>query len=162
MNNTTYVGIGEFAVSKNPEHQIKTMALGSCVGVMTHDKSSGCWGLLHIALPDSSINMKRAQDKPGTFADTGIPALLREMRRNGWNGQSRITVRLAGGASIMDPNATFNIGKRNVLAVKKILWGFKLGSIAEHIGGEISRTVVVDIKASKVLLSSPGRGQWEL
>ncbi|GBE29756.1 chemoreceptor glutamine deamidase CheD [bacterium BMS3Bbin04] len=159
---TIYVGIGELAVSRNPEECIKTMALGSCVGVMTHDRTSGCWGLLHIALPESKINMTRAKAKPGTFADTGIPSLLREMRRAGWDGKTRLVVRLAGGATIMDPNSTFNIGKRNLLAVKKILWAYKLGAIAEHVGGEISRTVTVRIGEGKVTLSSPSIGEWEL
>jgi chemotaxis protein CheD len=162
MKNTIYVGIGEYAVSRNPDQTIKTMALGSCVGVMTHDRVSGCSGLLHIALPESKINVQRAEAKPGTFADTGIPSLLREMRRGGWDGKTRLAVRLAGGASIMDPNATFNIGKRNILAVKKILWAFKLGPIAENLGGEISRTVTIEVSSGKVFLSSPGRGQWEL
>ncbi|MCB2210813.1 chemotaxis protein CheD [bacterium] len=162
MKDTIYVGIGEFGISRNPQQQIKTMALGSCVGVIAHDKVSGAWGLLHIALPESSINLKRAEAKPGTFADTGIPALLKGMRRAGWDTKNRLTIRLAGGASIMDPNATFNIGKRNILATKKILWKYRLGPIAEHIGGEISRTVIIDIEAGKVYLSSPARGQWEL
>jgi chemotaxis protein CheD len=160
--NHIYVGIGEYAVSKNPGHSIKTMALGSCVGVMVIDKKNGGVGLLHVALPDSSINKKRAENKPGSFADTGIPALLKAMRRVGWDGKSRLIVKLAGGASIMDPNNTFNIGKRNILAVKKILWAYKLGAIAEDLAGSISRTVSVEVSTGKVVISSPGRGQWEL
>lgn len=157
-----YVGIGEFAVSRNPNHVLKTMALGSCVGVIVRDPKGGGAGLLHIALPDSSINQKRAQDKPGSFADTGIPALLKAMRKVGYDGTGRLTVKLTGGASIMDPNNTFNIGKRNILAIKKILWGFRMGAIAEDLGGSISRSVSVDVASGKTTISSPGRGQWEL
>lgn len=157
-----YVGIGEFAASSNGAHMIKTMALGSCVGVMMLDKKSGAAGLLHVALPDSSINKKRAEDKPGSFADTGIPELLKAMKRAGWDGASRLVVKLAGGASIMDPNNTFNIGKRNILAVKKILWGYRLGAIAEDIGGSISRSVSVNVNTQTVTVSSPGRGEWEI
>ncbi len=157
-----YVGIGEFAVSRDPSQILKTMALGSCVGVMIQDPKNGGAGLLHVALPDSSINQKRAQDKPGSFADTGIPALLKEMSKVGYDGKSRLIVKLAGGASIMDPNNTFNIGKRNILAVKKILWGYRLGAIAEDVGGAISRSVSVEIQTGRVTISSPGRGQWDL
>lgn len=157
-----YVGIGDYAVSSDTAKVIRTMALGSCVGVMVHDRASQVWGLLHIALPESSINLKRAKDRPGSFADTGIPALLKAMRREGWDGKSRLIVRLAGGATIMDPNSTFNIGKRNQLAVKKVLWQYRLGAIAEDLGGTISRNVSIDIANAKVILSSPGRGQWEL
>jgi chemotaxis protein CheD len=157
-----YVGIGELAVSRNPNHVIKTMALGSCVGVMIHDPKSGSAGLLHIALPDSSINLKRAKEKPGSFADTGIPTLLRAMRKVGYDGKSRLIVKLAGGASIMDPNNTFNIGKRNILAVKKILWGYRLGAVGEDLAGSISRSVSISISTGVVTINSPGREKWEI
>jgi len=157
-----YVGIGEYAVSNNPEHVIKTMALGSCVAVMVIDPVGGGAGLLHVALPDSSINKDRAEKKPGSFADTGIPALLNAMRRVGFPGKGRLIVKLAGGASIMDPNNTFNIGKRNILAVKKVLWGYRLGAISEDVGGTISRSVSLEVPTRRIVISSPGRGEWEL
>jgi len=158
--NVVYVGVGEFAASKT--ETIKTMALGSCVAVVLLDTQNRTVGLLHVALPDSSINQKRAQDRPGMFADTGIPKILEQMKKFGYTGQKRLIVKLAGGASIMDPNNTFNIGKRNLLAVKKTLWRYQLGAIAEDVGGTISRTVSIDIKTGKVILSSPGREDWTL
>lgn len=158
--NITYVGVGEYAASKT--NTIKTMALGSCVAVVLLDTQNRSVGMLHVALPESSINKKRAAERPGMFADTGIPKLLDEMKTLGYNGQKKLIVKLAGGASIMDPNNTFNIGKRNILSVKKVLWRYELGAIAEDVGGSISRTVTVDIKTGKVLISSPGRGEWEL
>jgi chemotaxis protein CheD len=54
------------------------------------------------------------------------------------------------------------IGKRNILAVKKILWGYGLAPLAEDVGGSISRTVSVSVKTGEVTLSSPARGQWNL
>ena len=62
----------------------------------------------------------------------------------------------------MDPNNTFNIGKRNVLAIRKILERFRLGAIAEDVGGNISRSVSIEMNTGKVIVSSPGRGEWEL
>ncbi len=159
---TIYVGVGEYAASKSNGHVIKTMALGSCVGVIILDPVAKAVGLLHVALPDSSINKKRVEERPGMFADTGIPKLLEEMWRLGCSKNGKMLVKLAGGAAIMDPNNTFNIGKRNILAVKKILWKYKLGARAEDIGGTISRTVTVEVDTGRVSLSSPGRGEWVL
>jgi chemotaxis protein CheD len=159
---TIYVGVGEYAVSKKPEDMIKTMALGSCVGVILLDQINRAAGLLHIALPDSSISPKRVDERPGMFPDTGIPVLLRELSKLGYNGNGNLVVKLAGGAAIMDPNNTFNIGKRNLLAVKKILWKYKLGALAEDIEGTISRTVTIELGTGLVKISSPGRGEWEL
>ena len=159
---TIYVGVGEYAVSNKPGDVVKTLALGSCVGVIVLAPESKTVGLLHVALPDSSINKKRMEERPGMFADTGIPLLLKDMKKSGYNGSGKLIVKLAGGAAIMDPNNTFNIGKRNILAVKKILWQYKLGPRSEHVGDAISRTVSVEVDTGKVMLSSPGRGDWEL
>jgi len=159
---TIYVGVGEYAVSNKADDVIKTFALGSCVGVIVLAADIKAAGLLHVALPDSSINKKRMEERPGMFADSGIPLLINEMKKLGYNGNGRMVVKLAGGAAIMDPNNTFNIGKRNLLAVKKILWQYKLGPRAEHVGDSISRTVTVNVNTGRVFLSSPGRGEWEL
>ncbi len=160
--NVIYVSVGEYAASKTPGEIVKTLALGSCVAVVILDAKNKSVGLLHVALPESSINKKRAEEKPGMFADTGIPKLLEEMKKLGHDGKNRLIVKLAGGASIMDPNNTFRIGKRNVLAIRKILWRFHLGAIAEDVGGNISRSVAIDMNTGKVIISSPGRGEWEL
>ena len=73
-----------------------------------------------------------------------------------------MVVKLAGGAKIMDPNDTFNIGKRNVLAAKKVLWGHGMGAVAEDVGGNYSRTVSVSVNTGEILLCSPGRPDWKL
>ena len=156
-----YVGVGEFATTRKPGDVVKTLALGSCVAVVALDAKTRVVGLLHIALPDSAINKKRAEERPGMFADTGIKILLDSMKKQGYDG-GRLTIKLAGGASIMDPNNTFNIGKRNILSVKKCLWQYKLGAISEHVGGNISRSVSIDVNTGKVSVSSPGRGEWPL
>ncbi len=88
--------------------------------------------------------------------------MLKEFRSLGHNGNGRLLVKIAGGASIMDPNGTFQIGKRNILAVKKNLWKYRLGALAEDIGQNYSRTVSVDAASFKVTISSPGKGEWDL
>ncbi len=160
--NTIFVGIGEIAVSNKPDDIIKTMALGSCVAIIVVDKLNKSGGMIHIALPNSSINKRRAIERPGMFADTGIPLLFKMLFKFGKPERKHLLIKLAGGATIMDPNNTFNIGKKNVLAIKKALWANKLGPIAEDIGGTISRTTTLEVRTGKIIVSSPGRGQWEL
>ncbi|RJP78153.1 MAG: chemotaxis protein CheD [Candidatus Zixiibacteriota bacterium] len=156
-----YVGVGEFAISNRPGEVVKTLGLGSCVAVIAQTPDARLVGLLHVALPESGINRRLAEERPGMFADTGIPQLLQEMRKRGWNS-GPLQIKLAGGATIMDPNNTFNIGKRNLLAIRKVLWAFRLGAIAEDVGESISRTVWVNVGSGQVIVSSPGRGEWEL
>ena len=54
------------------------------------------------------------------FADTGLQAFL-----NSFHGLKcdvrRLCIMLAGGASVINRNDMFNIGERNITAVKQIL-----------------------------------------
>ncbi len=154
------VGVGELKISSNPGEIIKTFALGSCVAIIVYDMVNNIAGMIHLALPDSSINGDKALILPGYFADTGIPLLLSEMgekgatRRNSW-------IKVAGGASSLNEKFSFDIGRRNLLAVKKILWKNNLGIKAKETGGSISRTVSVRVDNGEVMLSSSGK-EWFL
>ncbi len=149
------VGIGEYGVSRNGESMIKTYALGSCVAVVVYDKARRTAGMMHVALPDSSVNTDKAKQLPGYFVDTGLPILLREM--NWMPGARHMWIKIAGGANVMDANRHFDIGKRNVLAIKKYLWNNRLGIASEDVGGAISRTVSVFVDAGEVVISSKGK-----
>jgi chemotaxis protein CheD len=157
------LGVGDYGATAKADDTIRTYALGSCVGVVMVNQKSNIAGMIHIALPDSSINSTKARTSPGYFADTGIPILLKDMQKCGHTDNSRsLLVKIAGGANILDPNDTFSIGKRNVLAIKKILWGLGMGVVAEDIGGTFSRTVSVEAASGRIVVSCPGRGKWEL
>ncbi|HNY22422.1 MAG TPA: chemotaxis protein CheD [Treponemataceae bacterium] len=154
------VGIGEWAVARNADDIIKTYALGSCIAVIIHDVKTGIVGMIHIALPESSIDPEKAKSRPGYFADTGLPLMIEEMKQLGSLKQN-VRVKIAGGASVMDDKGFFDIGKRNLLAAKKILWKSSLGAIAEDTGGEISRTVSVRALDGETTISS-GNQQWKI
>lgn len=154
------IGIGEWAVSQDPGDVIKTYALGSCVAVMIFDVKLGIAGMVHVALPESSVDPGRAEKLPGYFADTGVAVMIEDMKRRGAT-RAHVWVKLAGGASTMDPNGVFDIGKRNVLAVKRSLWRSSLGPIAEDTGGTISRTVAMGVGGGRIELSSAGR-TWNI
>lgn len=154
------VGIGELGVTCTPGGKLKTMALGSCVAIIMISPTTHSIGLAHIALPDSEINPEKVNNHPAYFANTGIPALIEALSKiNKINGK-RYVVKLVGGAKVMDENNRFNIGKRNVLAIKKHLWKCGMGAIAEDVGGTISRTVEVDVDTLKVRIVSQGKLRW--
>jgi chemotaxis protein CheD len=120
-------------------------------------------GMAHVALPDASINKVKAIEKPGYFADTAIPALMAMMAGFGCDKRGKgMIVKLCGGANVMDANDTFQIGKRNALAIKKILWSYGMGAVSEDLGGNYSRTVTISVSAGQVTLSSPGKPNWQL
>jgi chemotaxis protein CheD len=152
------IGIGEFASSNNRDDVLKTLALGSCVGVVILDPKVKAIGMLHVVLPESSINLQKSRQQPGFFPDTGIPALLEEMKQYGTDPNSKnLRIKIAGGAEILDAENRFNIGKRNVLAVRKILWNMKLGILSEDVEGHISRTLIAEVGTGKVKVSNKGK-----
>ncbi len=164
MNNIKVVGVGGLAASNQADDIIKTFALGSCVAVIMLHPGARAVGMVHIALPDSAVARGNIGDRPGYFADTGIPALLKQMAALNWgvNDNRGMIVKLVGGAKVMDPNNVFTIGKRNILAVKKVLWSLGMGPRAEDVGGAISRTVTVPVATGQVHISSPGKEDWRI
>ena len=126
-----------------------------------HDPVAGVGGLLHFMLPEASLDPAKAERNPFLFADTGIPALFRSTYQLGAE-KRRLLVTVAGGAQMMDPQGTFNIGKRNCLAMRKILWKAGVLVQAEHLGGSVSRTVRLEVGAGKVLLRESAQAEQQL
>lgn len=155
------VGIADCQVSKDPDTALVTHALGSCIAVVVHDSQAGVGGLLHLMLPESSIDREKAKNLPFMFADTGIPELFHRSYALGAD-KKRMSVRLIGGAQVMDPNGIFNIGKRNHMACRKLLWMAGVGVHGEVVGGAVSRTVRLIVGSGQVLWSTGAGEQQEL
>lgn len=159
--NTVMVGIGDLNASKAKNTVIKTMALGSCVGIMLLDPISEMIGMVHIALPEASIDIEKSRTKPGYFADTAIDALLRRMANLGSTTRIQdMFTKIAGGANVL--NNSLDIGNRNILAVKRALWQLGTGPVAEDVGGNFSRTVSAFTDTGVIELYSPSKGTWTL
>lgn len=160
---TMLIGIGGYGATCTAGDLVKTMALGSCVAVIFLVPKTRCVGMVHVALPDSSIDTKRKSERPGHFADTGVPVLYDEICRIGGKvAMQDIYVKIAGGANVLGAGSMFDVGRRNVLAVKKVLWQMGTGPVAEDVEGHYSRTVTVSIDTGVVEISSPSKGVWQL
>ncbi|MEO8594803.1 MAG: chemotaxis protein CheD [Candidatus Solibacter sp.] len=147
-------------VGKGAEQVLATYALGSCIGLTVYDPKAAVGGLLHYMLPDSGIDPARSRANPYMFADTGIPKLLEEVCEQGAS-RRRLLAHATGGASIMDPQAIFDIGKRNYLALRKILWKSGIMLAGEAVGGGNSRSIKLEIGSGRLWLQESG-GQKEL
>ena len=149
------VGMADCRIGDAPGQVLATYALGSCIGLAVHDAKAGVGGLLHFMLPDSGIDQARGRENPWMFADTGIPMLLDRLCARGAS-KRRLTVRAAGGASMMDQENVFDIGRRNYLAMRKILWKAGVMVHGEAVGGIRSRTVRLEIGSGKFLIQEGG------
>lgn len=155
------VGISDCKVSQDAESVLVTYALGSCIAVTMYDPVSKVGGMLHYMLPESLIDAGKAQRNPCMFADTGIPVLL-ELVKAGGAQPRRMVVRLTGGAQVLDGEGVFQIGKRNYLAARKILWKAGILIAAEAVGGEVSRTVRLEVGTGRMWLREGGGVEREL
>ncbi len=152
------VGVSDCRISNDPEDILVTYALGSCIAVAIYDPVAHVGGLLHYMLPESVIDRSKAEQCPFMFADTAIPRLFQKAYASGAE-KRRLTVRLAGGAQVFNDGGIFDIGKRNYLAARKILWKAGVFVQCEQVGGSTPRTVRLEVGSGKVWLRSENKDE---
>ena len=139
------VGSGRLKVSGDPEVVLTTESLCPSLAVTMYDPDAHVGGMLHLELPDSSLDPAGARLEPARFADTGITLLIEEVRRHGAQ-KPRIETRLSGGATQAAPDPlALVIAKRNYLAVRKTLWKEGVMISAAAFGGTTSPTTGIQI-----------------
>lgn len=154
------VGIADMKTTSDPDDIITTYSLGSCIAVVAYDPSIKVGGMIHIMLPDSSIERNPAEMNLYKYVNTGLPQLYKTLFKMGAKRSTMIT-KLAGGASVMDKNSVFNIGKRNYAAVRKILWRNNVLIKGEDVGGTKSRTVQLIMSTGQVYIKN-AREEYEI
>jgi chemotaxis protein CheD len=161
MTGALNVGISDWKVNKG-EGIIVTYALGSCVGICLYDKASHIGGLSHIMLPDSKSVVAGAAMNRMKFADSAIPDMLSKMLSMG-AVKARITAKIAGGAQMFaTSNEKFNIGDRNVAAVRESLKSLGIPIIAHDTGLNFGRTVFFYTADGRAVVKSSAKGEKTL
>lgn len=156
------VGIGQLAVSRDPNEVLIAYGLGSCVGISCYDPEAKVAALAHVLLPSSEG--KRADDRePARFADTGIDALLQRLAEAG-AVKRRLIVKVAGGAAVLGAaNAEkFKIGVRNVEAITERLKQHGIRVAASDLGGTKGRTMEVHVATGKTFVRTAASPASEL
>ena len=151
------VGVGDMKVSNDPEIVLITYSLGSCIGVSIYDPVVKVGGILHYMLPDSSLDGRKAKKNPYMFGDTGIPMLFKEAYKLGAK-KNRMKIRVAGGSQILDQKGFFNIGKRNYMALRKLFWRNNVMVDFEDVGGNVNRTMRLEVASGQAWLKVSGIG----
>lgn len=154
------VGMAAMAVSADPDCELVTYALGSCIGLVAWHPLRKVGGLLHYMLPDSAACPDKARENPAMFADLGIPLFIHEVNAAS-GGRGGLVLTVTGGAKRYEDHGTFDIGRRNHLALRRVLWRLGLLVASEDVGGTIPRTVRLGVGSGRVVVSSEGR-EWTL
>ncbi len=146
------VGIGECAVSNQAEAKLKTFALASCVAVTAYSKIRKAAGMVHIALP-SPPSEEAARQRPAYYASTGLALLLDKMHREFGCLRTELQIGVFGGADSARDRDYFSIGKKNIAAVMSQLSAMSLTVNSIEVGGDVSRTVEMDVATGKVTIT---------
>ena len=128
------IGIGEYRVGSFP---MMTIGLGSCIGLTLYDDTLKVGAMVHIMLPESAGR----KDRPGKYADTAIPLLIKELNSLGCRNKS-LVAKMAGGACMFEYFGTnLNIGERNADKVRALLKEHNIPLLKADVGGKIGRSV---------------------
>jgi chemotaxis protein CheD len=161
MGDPITVGLGQYAVSRDPDIVIVAFGLGSCVGVSMYDPQRHIGGLLHAMLPEQTMIDGPAD---GRYVVSGIPILLDEVIKAGAL-RSNLILRMAGGAMMLlspgTPNG-FEIGRRNVEAAHATLSKHRLSLTAEETGGNNGRTMRLYIGTGRVTIRAMGAAERDM
>lgn len=153
---TLVVSVADMIASNDPSAELVTYSLGSCLGVTAYDPKQRVGGLLHLMLPSSTLDARKAAARPYLFVDTGVPRLFHALYSFGAE-KRRLAVKAAGGAHLLDDENMFKIAERNLAALRAILErnGVRLGST--DVGGRRSRNLRLDLASGDVTVESPGQ-----
>lgn len=158
---TVIVGVADMIASNDPAAELVTYSLGSCLGVTIYDPLTKAGGLLHLMLPDSSIDPVKGRSSPHMFVDTGVPRLFHTVYSLGGE-KRRLVVKVAGGALFLDAARRFNIGERNLEALEATLANAGHAILARDTGGTSSRTLRIELASGAVSVQTPGRPAYRL
>jgi chemotaxis protein CheD len=148
------VPIAQMIASSSSGEVLVTYALGSCLGIAIHDPIAGVGALLHVMLPSSKVATQHETPNPYMYVDTGVPLMFRECYARGAR-KERIVVRVAGGAfTVGNDTDHFQIGRRNIVTLRQLLWKNGVLLRGEDVGGTHSRHMYLEIASGAVRVRS--------
>lgn len=136
-------------VVSDKDAKITTFGVGTCLAVVIYDPSIPIGGMMHIILPDSSLNPQKALKKPAIFADTAVPKVISEIRNLGGD-IDKSHVLLTGGAQMMTDAHAFKISEQTIAITKKLLEASGIKHFTEDLGGKENRTLHFEIATGEV------------
>ena len=162
VSSMTAVNFSEMKVSSNPAETLVAFSIGSGIGITIHDPVGGVGGILNFILPNSTnANGTNPKKAPFMFADTGISAFLKAFFEQGAKAEN-LKVVIAGAAQIMDQMGEFNIGQKNLDALKTSLGDHDIKIHYEAVGGTNSRTISLEIGSGTSIIRTFGEGEEKI
>lgn len=159
MRDAVCVGMADYRIVHTPQ-LIRTLGLGSCVGIVLYDEITKICGMAHIMLPDSRQVSRNSNRRK--FADTCISDMYHELLSESAD-PPKLVAKIAGGAKMLfveSTNEFLNIGAQNYVAVIKKLAEFRIPVIAEDVGEMFSRTIEFNPETGLLLVRPAGQDEY--
>ena len=146
------VGIGEYAITDDPNEVLVTHALGSCVAFMAYIPATKLTALAHVVLPkmEREEQIQYLAEKPAYFGNVIVPKIVEFFLERNNGNKENILFYLAGGAEALNAEDIFRVGIRNRSAILEILNEYRIIPRAQDTGGNMSRTVSIAAKYGAV------------
>lgn len=158
MSEIIQVVMADMKIANAPS-KLVTLGLGSCIGICAYDSQVKVGGLAHIMLPTSQMatDQKINRDK---FADTAVPKLIDQMEQTG-AARGRLVIKIVGGAHMFSVNndSILNIGARNIVAVEEAFRKLGLEIQAKSVGGNVGKSVTLDLDNGTVKIKAINIGE---
>jgi chemotaxis protein CheD len=146
----TFVSMGQLAVA-GADGSLRTVGLGSCVAVIIFAPSQQLAAMAHCMLPECGEEMIQ----PGKYANSAVPALLDALKRRG--ATAPYSAILVGGASMFanEPHQMLrDIAGSNLDVARAALQDVSIPIRAEATGGNVGRSVMVDVSRQRVCVQT--------
>lgn len=139
------VGIGEVKISR--VGILKTIGLGSCVGIAIYDPKMRVGGLAHAMLPKSNGH------KTAKYVDSAIEIMIENLSSLGCERKNMVA-KFTGGAQIFKHLTleSLRIGDRNIEAVRETLRSYGIRIVSEDVGGSLGRTIYFFVSDGRLLV----------
>ena len=168
MRDPISVGLGECAISRDPDDVLVAYGLGSCLGISMVDPSIHLAGLLHAVLPQIGTQSGTVIDPTNStsfkYVNSGIEQLMADLLKEGAI-RHRLVIRMAGGANMLIAAGfknSFEIGTRNVDSARTTFQLLKLRLHAEDVGGNKGRTVRFYVADNRMTVRVIGEKEKEI
>jgi chemotaxis protein CheD len=150
MYEKIFIHVGQIYVGTKPT-EISTV-LGSCVAVCLYDKLRMAGSMNHYLLPLWNGNGLQSPK----FGNISIPRMIEAMMEAGCT-PANMEAKLFGGSNInFTTNEDMMVGKRNVMTAKEILLDYRIKVVAEDVGGNVGRRIMMRSDIGKIYMKYSG------
>ncbi|MFT5661895.1 MAG: chemotaxis protein CheD [Sulfurimonas sp.] len=146
MYTRKFIHVGEINIGARPT-EISTI-LGSCVAVCLYDSITQMGGMNHYLVPLWNENGLQSPK----YGNISIPRLIESMVNIGCD-VNNMEAKIFGGANVIDVSSEdMMIGRKNILIAKEILREYSIPIVAQDVGGDKGRRIMMRSDTGKIFL----------